>query len=215
MPDAIRVEIKGLEAVRQPLNELSREMPKIIKAAANKGVKAARTEAAKHITSRFTVKKRDLFTGASHWKRSDKLKIALVRNMYAPVAMLYAEGQPGLRYTQFKHTVTKKGVNVWERRGAKMTLKHAFKSKFWNSSAEGIFWREHAGKFPGSTRSYSDRQFRAMGHKYRLPVEHLRGFTAAQMLDDGDGVKKAAQRGEEVFRKEVDRLIDQRLGGIL
>jgi len=214
----IQVEIKGLSLLQKQIGALDAAgMAKVLKASVNKGVKAARTEASAHITAKFTVKKKSLFTGATSRKKSDKLQIILANNGYFPEAMLYAKGGrlEGLRYTEFKHSVTKTGVNVWEYRGRKGSLKTAWKMKFPNGSAEGIFWRAAAGSFPFSGKKRTPQQYRAMPSKYRKPVEHLRGFSAAQMLDEGTGVEKARKRGEEVFLAEVDRLMELRLNGTI
>jgi len=212
----ITVEVKGLGVLRQQITSLNEaEMGRILKAAINKGVKASRTEASDHITTSFTVKKSTLFSGVESGKKSDKLRIYLATDAVKPSGSLYAVGGPGqgLRLVEFKYSVVRTGVNVWQYRGVKSGYKHAWVMKFPNGPEEGVFWREKAGQFEGSTRKFTPQQFRAMPEKYRRPVVHLRGFSAAQMLDEGDGVEKARKRGEEVYLEEADRLIELKLNG--
>ena len=47
--------------------------------------------------------------------------------------------------------------------------------------------------------------------KSRYPIDHLKGFSAAMMLDHKDHLKRTQEKGGQVFQKE---LLRQELSGL-
>lgn len=214
MASSITIDISGMEIVRQKLADLEGDAKRIIRLSVNKGVKSARTEAGRQIRAKFTIRQKALYTGSSSNKATDKLKMNLA-TVSNPSASVYASGGPrdrGFRLTEFKHSVVKRGVNTEMRLGKKSLIAHAWKMVIPHATVEGIFGRTLAGSFPASKRKFTPMQYRAMPPEFRKPIHHYRGFTAAQMLDDGDGVQKAADVGAEVFADELARLSLEILG---